>query len=128
MLLALLPAMLMVAQPDLGSGSYLAIVGILAVLFVDRNEVGLARSGLASIGRGCDRCSVHLVPALGVQVWKPYRTDRLTAFLISSDDPVEEGPDKTESPGRIGAGQAGRLSESTDRIELPRDPRPTSSS
>ena len=112
MLLALLPAMLVVAQPDLGSGLvYLAIV--LAVLFVAGTK-WTHFAALAALGAAAIVAVLLVAPALGVQVLKPYQTDRLTAFLNPSDDPVEEGYQINQSLTAIGAGgKTGRGDEST---------------
>lgn len=111
-LLALVPAMMVIAQPDLGSGLvYLAIV--LAVLFV----AGTKWTHFAALG-GLAAVAVVLVllvaPAVGVEVLKPYQVDRLTAFLNPSDDPVEEGYQIRQSLTAIGAGgKTGRGDQST---------------
>ena len=112
MLLALLPAMLVVAQPDLGSGLvYLAIV--LAVLFVAGTK-WTHFAALAALGAAAIVAVLLVAPALGVQVLKPYQTDRLTAFLNPSDDRVEEGYQINQSLTAIGAGgKTGRGDEST---------------
>jgi rod shape determining protein RodA len=112
LLLALFPAMLVIAQPDLGSGLvYLAIV--LAVLFV----AGAKWTHFAAVGALAAAALVLvllLAPALGVEVLKPYQQDRLTAFLNPSDDPAEEGYQINQSLTAIGAGgKTGRGDDST---------------
>jgi rod shape determining protein RodA len=102
-LLALVPAMLVIAQPDLGSGLvYLAIV--LAVLFV----AGTPWTHFAALaGLGATAIAVVLIaaPAVGVEVLKPYQMDRLTAFLNPSDDRADkEGYQINQSLTAIGAG------------------------
>jgi rod shape determining protein RodA len=102
-LLALVPAMLVIAQPDLGSGLvYLAIV--LAVLFV----AGTKWTHFAALGvLGAAAVAVVLLaaPAAGVELLKPYQMDRLTAFLNPSDDiSDEEGYQINQSLTAIGAG------------------------
>jgi rod shape determining protein RodA len=102
-LLALVPAMLVIAQPDLGSGLvYLAIV--LAVLFV----AGTPWTHFATLGAlGAVAIAVVLLaaPAAGVEVLKPYQMDRLTAFLNPSDDAAEkEAYQINQSLTAIGAG------------------------
>jgi rod shape determining protein RodA len=110
-LLALVPAMLVIAQPDLGSGLvYLAIV--LAVLFV----AGTKWTHFAALGAlGAAAVAVVLVaaPAVGVEVLKPYQMDRLTAFLNPSDDPAEEGYQINQSLTAIGAGGKTGRAEAT---------------
>jgi rod shape determining protein RodA len=111
-LLALVPAMLVVAQPDLGSGLvYLAIV--LAVLFVAGTKwthfVALAALGAVAIA-----FVLVVAPAAGIEVLKPYQKDRLTAFLNPTDDPREEGYQINQSLTAIGSGgKTGRGEEST---------------
>ncbi len=112
LLLALFPAMLVIAQPDLGSGLvYLAIV--LAVLFV----AGAKWTHFAAVGALAAAALVLVLlvaPALGVEVLKPYQQDRLTAFLNPSDDPAEEGYQINQSLTAIGAGgKTGRGDDST---------------
>jgi rod shape determining protein RodA len=107
MLLALLPAMLVIAQPDLGSGMvYVAIA--LMVLFLAgtawKQIVGLIALGVVAI-------TIVLVaaPAVGVHVLHPYQVQRLTAFLHPSDNPNSKGYQQNESKIAIGAGEvAGR--------------------
>jgi rod shape determining protein RodA len=110
-LLALVPAMLVIAQPDLGSGLvYLAIV--LAVLFV----AGTRWTHFAALGvlAAAAIAFVLLVaPAAGVEVLKPYQKDRLTAFLNPSDDPAEEGYQINQSLTAIGAGGKTGRAEAT---------------
>jgi rod shape determining protein RodA len=110
-LLALVPAMLVIAQPDLGSGLvYLAIV--LAVLFV----AGTKWTHFAALG-GLAAAAIAFVllvaPAAGVEVLKPYQKDRLTAFLNPSDDPAEEGYQINQSLTAIGAGGKTGRAEAT---------------
>jgi rod shape determining protein RodA len=112
LLLALVPAMLVVAQPDLGSGLvYIAIV--LAVLFV----AGAKWTHFAAVGAlGVSAILVVMLvaPAVGVDLLKPYQQDRLTAFLNPSDDPAEQGYQINQSLTAIGAGgKTGRGDEST---------------
>jgi rod shape determining protein RodA len=111
-LLALLPAMLVIAQPDLGSGLvYLAVV--LAVLFV----AGTSWTHFAALGAlGAIAVVLVLVaaPAVGVEVLKPYQVDRLTAFLNPSEDQSKESYQINQSLTAIGSGgKTGRGDEAT---------------
>jgi rod shape determining protein RodA len=112
MLLALVPGILVVGQPDLGSGLvYVAIA--LAVLFV----AGTKWTHFAALG-GVAAGAVVLVlvaaPAVGVEVLKPYQTDRLTAFLHPTDNPRKEGYQVNQSLTAIGSGgKTGRGDEAT---------------
>jgi rod shape determining protein RodA len=103
LLLAILPAMLVVAQPDLGSGLvYMAIA--FAVLFV----AGTKWTHFAAIGGlGVIAIAAVLVvgPAVGVEVLKDYQKDRLTAFVSPTDDPREQGYQLQQSTVAIGSGE-----------------------
>jgi rod shape determining protein RodA len=112
MLLALLPAILVVGQPDLGSGMvYIAIA--LTVLFV----AGTKWTHFAALGVLATVAvvvTVALAPAVGIQVLKPYQVDRLTAFLHPTDNPREQGYQINQSLTAIGAGgKTGRGDQST---------------
>jgi rod shape determining protein RodA len=112
MLLTLIPAMLVIGQPDLGSGLvYLAVA--LAILFV----AGTKWTHFAALG-AIALAAVVLVlvaaPAVGVEVLKPYQVDRLTAFLNPTDNPKEEGYQINQSLTAIGSGgKTGRGDQAT---------------
>ena len=111
-LLALVPAMLVIAQPDLGSGLvYLAI--LLAVLFV-AGTPWTHFAGLAGIATVAIVVVAVAAPAAGFQVIKPYQMDRLTAFLNPTSDPREEGYQINQSLTAIGSGgKTGRGDDAT---------------
>jgi rod shape determining protein RodA len=103
MLLALFPAMLVMAQPDLGS-SLVYVVGALALLFV----AGVPWRHFAALGAlGAVAVALTLValPAAGVHVLKPYQVDRLTSFLHPSDVSGKEGYQQQQSKIAIGSGE-----------------------
>ena len=87
-LLALVPAMLVIAQPDLGSGLvYIAIVT--AVLFV----AGTKWTHFAALGAlavVAMAAVLVVAPAVGVDVLKAYQMDRLTAFVNPTENPAKE--------------------------------------
>jgi rod shape determining protein RodA len=117
LLLAIVPAMLVIAQPDLGSGLvYMAIV--VAVLFV----AGTKWTHFAVLGAlACAAVAIVLVgaPAVGVEVLKPYQVDRLTAFMNPTDDPAKQGYQLKQSIVGIGAGQKiGRGQEEATQTKL----------
>jgi rod shape determining protein RodA len=103
LLLAIFPAMLVVAQPDLGSGLvYMAIA--VAILFV----AGTTWTHFVAIGTlsAVAIAGVLVVgPAVGVEVLKDYQKDRLTAFVSPTDDPREQGYQLRQSTVAIGAGE-----------------------
>ena len=112
MLLALVPAMLVIAQPDLGTGLVFITIA-LATLFV----AGTPWTHFVALG-GLAAAAVSLVlvaaPAVGVEVLKPYQMDRLTAFINPAENPAEEGYQQTQSLVAIGAGgKTGRGEEAT---------------
>jgi rod shape determining protein RodA len=112
LLLALLPAMLVVAQPDLGSGLvYLAIA--LAVLFVAGTKwTHFAALGVLAVGAVL--LTLVVAPKMGVHVLKPYQTDRLTAFLHPTDNPKKQGYQINQSLTAIGSGgKTGRGDQAT---------------
>jgi rod shape determining protein RodA len=112
MLIALVPAMLVMLQPDLGT-SLVYVVIALAVLFA----AGTSWRHFAALGAiGAVGIALTLVaaPAIGVQVLKPYQVDRLTAFLNPSEDPADQGYQQNQSRIAIGAGQkTGRGDQAT---------------
>jgi rod shape determining protein RodA len=111
-LLAVIPAMLVIAQPDLGSGLvYLAILG--AILFI----AGTPWTHFAALG-GLTAAAIVLVliaaPAVGVEVLKPYQKDRLTAFLHPGENQSKEAYQVNQSLTAIGSGgKTGRGDEAT---------------
>jgi rod shape determining protein RodA len=112
LLLALLPAMLVIAQPDLGSGMVYVVVA-LAVLYVAGTSW---RHFAALFALGAVAITLVLVaaPAAGVHVLKPYQVDRLTAFLHPSANPAKQGYQQIQSKIAIGSGQqTGRGSQAT---------------
>jgi rod shape determining protein RodA len=117
MLLALIPAIMVVAQPDLGSGLvYLAIVA--TTLFV----AGTPWTHFAALG-GLAAAAVIIVlvaaPAVGVTVLKDYQVNRLTAFINPSDDPQEQGYQLNQSITAIGSGQkTGRGADEATQTKL----------
>jgi rod shape determining protein RodA len=103
MLLGLIPTMLVMAQPDLGS-SLVYIIGTLALLFVAgapwRHFAALAALGAIGIA-----LALVALPAAGVEVLKPYQVDRLTSFLHPSDVAGQEGYQQQQSKIAIGSGE-----------------------
>jgi rod shape determining protein RodA len=101
-LLAVVPAMLVIAQPDLGSGLvYLAI--LVAIMFI----AGTPWTHFAALG-ALTAVAIALVlvaaPAAGVEVLKPYQKDRLTAFLSPGENSGREAYQINQSLTAIGSG------------------------
>jgi rod shape determining protein RodA len=103
MLMALVPAMLVLLQPDIGSAIVYVVIA-LAVLFV----AGTSWKHFAALF-ALFAVSLSLVlvvaPAMGVHVLKPYQMDRLTAFLNPSDNPADQGYQQNQSRIAIGSGE-----------------------
>jgi rod shape determining protein RodA len=101
-LLAVVPAMLVIAQPDLGSGLvYLAI--LVAIMFI----AGTPWTHFAALGALAATAIVVVLiaaPAVGVEVLKPYQTDRLTAFLNPGENRSKEAYQVNQSLTAIGSG------------------------
>ncbi len=103
MLLALIPALLVIPQPDLGTGMVYVAVAF-TILFVAGTSwkhltalVAMFAASVAIVLAGA--------PALGVHVLKPYQVQRLTGFLNPSHDPQNQTYNITESLIAIGSGQ-----------------------
>jgi rod shape determining protein RodA len=103
MLLALVPAMLVMLEPDLGSG-FVYVTIALAVLFIAGTSWRHFVALLAIAGVGITLTLV-VAPAVGVQVLKPYQQQRLTGFLNPSSDPRDQTYQINQSRIAIGSGQ-----------------------
>jgi rod shape determining protein RodA len=103
MLLGLFPAMLVMAQPDLGS-ALVYVAGTLGLLFVAgtpwRHFVALGALGAVAMA-----LTLVALPAVGVEVLESYQVDRLTSFLHPSDVAGKEGYQQAQSIIAIGAGE-----------------------
>jgi rod shape determining protein RodA len=103
MLAALVPAMFVIAQPDLGSGLVYVVIA-LTLLFVAgtswKQLTALLALGLLSL-----TFVLVAAPAAGVHVLKPYQVQRLTAFLHPTTNAQKEGYQQEESKIAIGSGQ-----------------------
>jgi rod shape determining protein RodA len=112
MLLALIPAFFVMAQPDLGSGLVYVAVAV-AILFVAGTS-WRQLTGLVALAAMAMTLVLVAAPAAGVTVLKPYQVDRLTAFLHPSDNPQKQGYQQIQSKIAIGAGQkTGRGAQAT---------------
>jgi rod shape determining protein RodA len=103
MIAALIPAMLVIAQPDLGSGMVYMIIAYVLLFIAGtawRHLAALAALVIVSLA-----FVLVAAPAAGVHVLKPYQVARLTAFLHPSANPQKEGYQQQESKIAIGAGQ-----------------------
>jgi rod shape determining protein RodA len=102
-LAALVPAMLVIAQPDLGSGIIYMVIAVTMLFVVGtswRQLMALAALVVVSLG-----FVLAVAPLAGVHVIKPYQEERLTAFLHPSANPKKQGYQQEESKIAIGSGQ-----------------------
>src|SRR4030088_3486529 len=103
MLLALLPAMIVIPQPDLGTGLVYVSIALMMLVFAGTSWKQLTALTAMFV------TSIVLVlvagPALGVHVLKPYQVQRLTGFLNPSRDPSNQTYNILESEIAIGSGQ-----------------------
>jgi rod shape determining protein RodA len=103
MILALVPAMFVIAQPDLGSGMVYMVIAYMLLFIAGASWRHLA--GLAALVVVAAALVLAVGPAAGIHVLKPYQVARLTAFLHPSSNPRKEGYQQQESKIAIGAGQ-----------------------
>ncbi len=112
MLLALIPAALVMLQPDLGTGLVYLVIA-LATLFI----AGTPWTHFAALGALfaiAVTLTLVVAPAVGVEVLKPYQVNRLTAFLNPSDNPANESYQLNQSRIAIGSGErTGRGDQAT---------------
>ena len=117
MLLGLLPTMLVIAEPDLGS-ALVYVAGTMAVLFV-AGAPWRHFAALAALFALAVTIVLVAAPMAGVQVLEPYQVDRLTSFLHPSDDPGEEGYQLQQALTAIGSGEkTGRGVENATQTSL----------
>ncbi|HEV7528953.1 MAG TPA: rod shape-determining protein RodA [Solirubrobacteraceae bacterium] len=103
MLAALVPAMFVIAQPDLGSGLVYVVIALTLLFVAGTPWKHLA--GLAALGAVALTFVLVAAPAVGVHVLKPYQVQRLTAFLHPTTNAQKEGYQQEESKIAIGSGQ-----------------------
>ncbi len=103
MLITLVPAALVIIQPDLGSGLVYIVIG-LATLFVA--GTGWRHfAALFALAAVAVTLTLLVAPAMGVTVLHGYQKDRLTAFLAPSDNPAKQGYQQSQSRIAIGSGE-----------------------
>ena len=103
MLLTLIPAALVIVQPDLGSGLVYIVIG-LATMFV----AGVSWrpfAALFALGAVAIALTLVVAPKVGVTVLHDYQKERLTAFLKPSENPADQGYQQNQSRIAIGSGE-----------------------
>jgi len=103
MLAGLVAAMLVIIQPDVGSGLVYIVIAF-AVLFV-AGVPGKHLLALLALAAASIALVLVAAPAVGVHLLKPYQEERLTAFLHPSTDAQKQGYQQEESKIAIGSGE-----------------------
>jgi rod shape determining protein RodA len=103
LLVALVPAMFVIAQPDLGSGMVYMAIAFMLLFVAGTSWRQLA--ALVALVVVAAAFALVVAPAAGVHVLKTYQVERLTAFLHPSSNPKKQGYQQEESKVAIGAGQ-----------------------
>lgn len=103
MLLALVPALLVIAQPDLGTGMVYVVVALATLYFAGTSWKHFA--SLLALGAMAITLVLVVAPATGHPVLKGYQAQRLTGFLSPSKDPRDITYQINESLIAVGSGQ-----------------------
>jgi rod shape determining protein RodA len=103
MLFAILPALIVIPQPDLGTGLVYVAIAFMMLVFAGTSWKQLTTLIAAFVAA----IVIVLVgaPALGVHVLKPYQVQRLTGFVNPSRDPQNQTYNILQSEIAIGSGQ-----------------------
>jgi rod shape determining protein RodA len=102
MLLAILPALIVIPQPDLGTALVYIVVGFAILFFAGTSWPKL--TALVMLFVLAILFVLVVAPATGHHVLKPYQVQRLTGFLHPSHDPRNQTYNITESLTAIGSG------------------------
>jgi rod shape determining protein RodA len=103
MLFALGPALLVIAQPDLGTG--LVFVAIAVTMLVVAGTSWKQLAALAALGIAALAIVLVVAPALGMHVLSSYQTKNLEAFLHPSEKSCTPCYQTNQSIVAIGSGQ-----------------------
>jgi rod shape determining protein RodA len=103
MLLALVPAMIVIPQPDLGTGLVYVTIAFAVLFFAGTPWRQL--TALVALFATAVVMVLAVGPAVGVHVLKPYQVQRLTGFLNPSSDPQNQTYNILQSEIAIGSGQ-----------------------
>jgi rod shape determining protein RodA len=103
MLLGLLPALLVIKQPDLGTGLVYVAISV-SVLFIAGTS-WKQLSALAALFVSAIVIVLVAAPAIGVHVIEHYQVERLEAFLHPSTNPSSPAYQTGESIVAVGSGR-----------------------
>lgn len=97
------PAMLVMAQPDLGTALVYgaAVLGLLYIAGTPWKQF----LGLCGIATLLAAFALVIGPAVGIQVLKPYQVGRLTSFIHPTNDPRAQGYQQLQARIAIGSGE-----------------------
>jgi rod shape determining protein RodA len=111
MLLALIPTMLVMAQPDLGTSIVYISIALMLLFVAGTKWTHFA--ALGALAAAAATLVLVVAPALGAPLLKGYQEERLTAFLHKNDaDPKSQGYQLNQALIAVGSGQKnGRGSE-----------------
>ena len=101
-LLSILPAIMVIPQPDLGTGLVYVAIGFAILFFAGTSWKQL--TVLAVLGVVGIVLVLVVLPATGHHLLKPYQMQRLTGFLHPSHDPRNATYNITESLTALGSG------------------------
>jgi rod shape determining protein RodA len=104
MLLALIPTLFVMAQPDLGTSIVYVAIAITLLFVVGTKWTHFA--ALATLAATAAALVLVVAPAVGMPVLKDYQKQRLTAFLHKENaDPGDEGYQLQQATVAIGSGR-----------------------
>jgi rod shape determining protein RodA len=106
--------MLVIAQPDLGSGMVYMVIAVTLLFVAGTSWRQLA--ALAALVAVSLTFVLVAAPLAGVHVIKPYQEERLTAFLHPSANPKSQGYQQEESKIAIGSGQKTGRGANTSQV------------
>jgi rod shape determining protein RodA len=112
MIAALIPAIFVIAQPDLGSGMVYMTIAYMLLFVAGTSWKHLA--ALATLVIVSAAFVLAVAPAVGVNVLKHYQVERLTAFLHPSEE-GEYAYQQHQSKIAIGSGQKTGRGENADQ-------------
>ncbi|MFZ0379014.1 MAG: rod shape-determining protein RodA [Solirubrobacteraceae bacterium] len=102
MFLAIVPALIVIPQPDLGTALVYIAVGFAVLFFAGTSWKQLV--ALAALFVAAIVLVLVVAPDTGHHLLKPYQMQRLTGFLHPSHDPQNQTYNITESLTAIGSG------------------------
>lgn len=116
-LLGLIPAMLVVLQPDIGTAMVYVVITVTVLFVAGTKWTHLAALGAAAAG--AVTLALVVMPAIGHPVLKGYQEKRLTAFLNPGEETSTSGYQQNQAVIAIGSGRrTGRGPEKASQTQL----------